>query len=62
MSTQILMPALSPTTSFVMARPPEPREARSEGKLPARAIQCARVCERKKLWIPAFAGMTLRGM
>jgi hypothetical protein len=45
MSTEILMPALSPTTSLVMARF-------------MRAIQCARVCEREGLWIPAFAGMT----
>ena len=45
MATNILMPALSPTTSLVMA-------------LLDRAIQRARVCERERLWIPAFAGMT----
>jgi hypothetical protein len=52
-ATNILMPALSPTTPRVMARPPEPREARAEGKLHDRAIQGARVGERERLWIPA---------
>jgi hypothetical protein len=49
MATNILMPALSPTTSFVMARLD-------------RAIQPPRVRAARKSWIPAFAGMTKGGM
>jgi hypothetical protein len=68
MSTEILMPALSPTTSLVMARHPEPREARSEDKLHDRAIHppvrtlLLRTCAARKSWIPAFAGMTKGGV
>jgi hypothetical protein len=45
MATNILMPALLPTTLLVMARF-------------MRAIQPPRVCAAERSWIPAFAGMT----
>ena len=48
MSTQILMPALSPTTLFVM---------------PAKAgIQLLCVRAVQESWIPAYAGMTVGGV
>jgi hypothetical protein len=46
MSTEILMPALSPTISLVVARLD-------------RATQQPRVCAAQRSWIPAFAGMTM---
>jgi hypothetical protein len=49
MSTEILMPVLSPTTSLVMARLD-------------RAIHPPRVRAARKSWFPAFAGMTKGGV
>ncbi|HKQ11368.1 MAG TPA: hypothetical protein VJS85_09275 [Rhizomicrobium sp.] len=48
MATNILMPALSPTTSFVM-----PAQAGIQ-------LLCLRAV--KESWIPAFAGMTVGGV
>ena len=48
--TQILMPALSPNLSVVMARPPGSREARPEDKLHDRATHPARVHAPKEFY------------